>query len=152
MKTTSQLESGFADGRSGSDGIATFPEMRWILVVEDDEEIRNSLVEILTEEGYPVQSAINGKVALEVLQRLRNAGTGLPDLIILDLMMPVMGGFAFMDQQRQDPRLVDIPVLVMSADRVHTNMLTGTDTVHIINKPPTLESLLSAVGSLWRRS
>jgi len=82
-----------------------------VFLVEDDEGIRDSLGPLLEEVGYRVSFARNGREALEALA----AGTE-PDLIVLDLRMPVMDGWEFRTLQRKDPRLGAIPVLAISAD------------------------------------
>ncbi len=82
-----------------------------ILVVDDDPCIRTALAEVLEDEGYQVACASNGAEALDQLQHDDDA----PSLIVLDLMMPVMDGWAFRCAQRSDPRLSGIPVLVLSA-------------------------------------
>lgn len=81
-----------------------------ILVVEDDSAVRETVVELLEEEGYSVAEASNGAEALQVL-----ASGAAPGLIVLDLMMPVMDGWTFRAEMRRDPRLAQVPVLVMSA-------------------------------------
>jgi len=81
-----------------------------ILVVDDDVDIRDSLAEILSEEGYPVRCCANGA---EALDQLRNFGGA--SLIILDLMMPVMNGWTFREVQTHDARIASIPVITMSA-------------------------------------
>ena len=82
-----------------------------LLLVEDDPSIRATLAEMLEDEGYAVSTATNGREALELLRR--NAP---PDLILLDLMMPIMDGWEFRVEQRADPVLAGIPLLAMSAD------------------------------------
>lgn len=82
-----------------------------ILIIDDDAGIRQLLVLFLTHKGVTATSAANGLEALSQLQLDRT----LPDLILLDLMMPVMDGAAFRDAQRADPQLAAIPVVVMSA-------------------------------------
>jgi CheY-like chemotaxis protein len=82
-----------------------------ILIVEDAEPIAASMAELLHGEGYEVACAANGQ---EALQHLESAQP-LPDLILLDLMMPLMDGYEFRAQQRRDPRLSNIPVLLMTA-------------------------------------
>ena len=81
---------------------------RLILVVEDDLAIRESVAEILEEEGHSVVMAEHGQGAISKLQAMVN----LPDLILLDLMMPVKDGLQFRAEQRP----AHIPVVVMSAD------------------------------------
>jgi len=83
-----------------------------VLVVEDDDVVRASLGELLEDSGYQVSFAENGKVALEVL-----TGGRTPDVIVLDLKMPVMDGWQFRAIQQVDPRLGSIPVVAISADR-----------------------------------
>src|SRR6476659_218305 len=82
-----------------------------LLLVKDDPSIRATLAEMLEDEGYAVSTATNGREALELLRR--NAP---PDLILLDLMMPIMDGWEFRVEQRADPVLAGIPLLAMSAD------------------------------------
>jgi CheY-like chemotaxis protein len=84
-----------------------------ILIVEDDADIREVLRDLLKSEGYLVECAENGKEAIETLR----AATALPQLILLDLMMPIMDGYAFRREQESDPRLILIPVILLTADR-----------------------------------
>jgi CheY-like chemotaxis protein len=85
---------------------------RLLLIVDDDPAIRETLADLLHDEGYVVMTAVNGK---DALTRLR-AGGSRPCVILLDLMMPVMSGPEFYDEMRNDPALADIPVVVISAD------------------------------------
>src|SRR5881392_3915466 len=84
-----------------------------VLVVEDDEDIRDSLVEFLGDEGYEARGAGNGREALSLLAAIAPP----PCLIILDLMMPVMDGRTFREEQLRRPDVADIPVIVISAYR-----------------------------------
>ncbi|MEP6651770.1 MAG: response regulator [Myxococcales bacterium] len=88
-------------------------EKNRVLVVEDESTIRESLGDLLEDEGYEVSFAENGEQALS---RLRS-GVGLPDIIVLDLRMPVMDGWEFRAIQKDDPALGYIPVVAVSADR-----------------------------------
>ncbi len=81
-----------------------------ILLVDDDAALRSALAEVLEERGYEVACAGDGREALEALGR-RPA----PSVILLDLAMPVMDGWAFRAAQRRDPRLAAIPTIVLSA-------------------------------------
>ena len=81
-----------------------------ILIVEDDRDMREMMAQLLTLEGFRASTAANGRDALEYLQR-----GDLPDLILLDLMMPVMDGWEFRRLQREDPALANLPVIVLSA-------------------------------------
>jgi len=83
-----------------------------VLVVEDDDDIRDVLATILHEAGYGVVIARNGE---EALQHLRS-GTCRPCVILLDLWMPVMDGWQFRETQRKDSSLAGIPVVALSGD------------------------------------
>jgi CheY-like chemotaxis protein len=83
---------------------------RTILVVEDNAEIRESMRDVLEIEGYKVVTADNGKAALEALEEC-----GVPCLILLDLMMPVMSGGEFLGALRRDAARAAIPVVIVSA-------------------------------------
>jgi CheY-like chemotaxis protein len=80
-----------------------------VLVVEDDSDVRTTLGEFLKEEGYDVETASNGKEALDHLERRH------PGLVLLDLMMPVMSGWEFLERRNKDASLQNVPVLVLSA-------------------------------------
>jgi CheY-like chemotaxis protein len=79
-----------------------------VLVVDDEESLREVMAETLADEGYAVETAENGARALEVLAQRR------PDAIILDLMMPVLDGWAFVEGYR-DVAGADIPIVSVSA-------------------------------------
>src|SRR3954470_12387725 len=83
-----------------------------VLVVDDDPDIRESVRLVLEDEGYEVEEAADGAAALALLR----AATTRPDVILLDLMMPVMNGWQFRAAQLADDDLADIPVIVLSAD------------------------------------
>ena len=118
-------------------------ERHQILVVDDDEGIREAMVSILQVMGYSVASAINGKDALDYLH---NAAT--PDLIISDLAMPIMDGRQFRREQVKEPRLAKIPVIVVSALSDQTDI----DANEIFIKPVEVEILLAAVDRYCRGS
>jgi CheY-like chemotaxis protein len=81
-----------------------------VLIVEDDEDLREMMAQLLTLEGFQAASVSNGREALDYLH-----ATASPDVILLDLMMPVMDGWEFRRQQKADPELADVPVIVLSA-------------------------------------
>jgi CheY-like chemotaxis protein len=83
--------------------------MKRVLIVEDDQALRESMAEILADAGYAVSEAGDGRQGLEQASERR------PDLILLDLMMPTMNGWQFRSAQKGLPALADIPVIVMSA-------------------------------------
>ncbi len=98
-------------------------------------------------EGWRVGEAVNGKDALDYL-----AGN-TPDIIVLDLMMPVMDGFEFLDQMRRRPEWREIPVLVATAKDLtaeeRQRLSNGVD--HIIQKPASeRDTILQEVGARWR--
>jgi CheY-like chemotaxis protein len=82
-----------------------------ILIVDDDFDLRETLKDLLSDEGYTVAVAANG---FEALAYLRNHAK--PCLILLDWMMPHCDGAQFRAEQRQDPAIADIPVVIISAD------------------------------------
>ena len=82
---------------------------QYILVVDDDQDFREALSEVLTEAGYPVQRAENGEVAL---QRVAEEA---PGIVLLDLKMPVLDGWGVVERLRKDPATAAIPVLILSA-------------------------------------
>jgi CheY-like chemotaxis protein len=116
-----------------------------VLVVDDDADLREAIAMALMDEGFHSVGASNGA---DALARLRTGPT--PDLIILDLMMPVMDGWAFREAQQRDPALASIPVLVLSASR-HAGM-PPVDALDHLYKPVDLEVLLAAVGRLLARA
>jgi CheY-like chemotaxis protein len=80
-----------------------------ILVVEDDDAIRALVSDVLRDDGYVVHEAANGLEALDQLRRER------PDLIVLDLMMPVMDGWTFVEECRRKHDCDGVPIVVTSA-------------------------------------
>jgi CheY-like chemotaxis protein len=112
-----------------------------VLVVDDDDMIRESLADLLSEEGYYVVTAMNG---VEALEKLRGSEWPRPNLILLDLMMPVMNGQQFFAQKQRDPDLTSIPVVVLSADpNVGKKALDfGGD---FLSKPVRIETVLQAI-------
>jgi CheY-like chemotaxis protein len=118
---------------------------RHILLVEDDTGIRESVAECLESEGYRVTSASNG---VEGLQSLR---ASVPDLIVLDLVMPLMNGTQFLATVRQDPGFKDIPVVLMTAAMPSTSMPIPQADGYLA-KPFELTDLLDAVDRYARRA
>jgi CheY-like chemotaxis protein len=108
-----------------------------ILVVEDDADAREAMVALLQMKGYRAVPAGNGKEALDYLNR-----APVPDLIILDLWMPVMDGWQFRSEQVKDPRLKEIPVVVVTA----LSDQADVDANEVIIKPVDLDRLLTTVS------
>ena len=109
------------------------------MVVDDDPDILEALAEILEVEGFRIRRARNGKEALERL------GPEPPDLILLDLMMPVMDGWDFAQKMRAIPDLVPPPIIVLSADRNVAAKSREIGAVAYLSKPFELEELLALV-------
>ena len=111
-----------------------------VLVIEDDPMIRDVLVEVLADHGYEAVGAANGREALDTLA----TSDDRPCVILLDLMMPVMDGHSFRQEQLQSPELSDIPVVVISAfvDQTATDELHADD---YLKKPVRLHEVLGAV-------
>lgn len=110
---------------------------RHILLVEDDDATRECMVVLLGLQGYTVTEATNGR---EALDRLRHGER--PRLILLDLMMPVMDGRQFRDEQRRDPDLADIPVVVVSADAAVDQKAAALEAAGHLQKPIDINHLL----------
>jgi two-component system, chemotaxis family, chemotaxis protein CheY len=115
-----------------------------VLLIEDDCDLADVIVEVLQTEGYRVSYAPDGRAALTML-----ADGQLPDVILLDLMMPNMNGWEFRAAQLGDARLAKIPVVVLSATGERTRPI---DAAMVLRKPVTLEALLSTVAKFTRTS
>ena len=113
------------------------PQLKNILIVEDDHDIRESVAELLTMEGYPVIEARDG---LEGLDRLRQME--LPCIILLDMMMPVMDGPEFLTRVLADPVLCGCTVLVLTA----SHMQPPPGAAGILRKPFDFQALLEFVS------
>ena len=92
---------------------------RSILVVEDNRDMRETITQILEQEGFRVWTAPNGQAALEILQ------TVIPDLILSDIHMPVMDGLAFYQAVRRQPRLAAIPFIFLTSANSQEAILRG---------------------------
>jgi len=112
-------------------------------VVEDDLDLGQTVCEILNMSGYRASHATNGLVALKML-----SNDGLHDLILLDLMMPRMDGWAFREAQLRDKRLKDIPVVVLSAVGEIAKPIKAD---LVLRKPVEAETLLETVEKIVRR-
>lgn len=113
-----------------------------VMVIEDCPDIRSLMKIALELEGHEVISASNGQEALEVLDTF----SAPPDLILLDLMMPVMNGFEFRKKQLQDPRIAGIPVIILTADSNYAKNPDPVCAAGYIKKPMDLEVLLDTVS------
>jgi CheY-like chemotaxis protein len=115
-------------------GVAT----KTVLLVEDDADIRDSLQDILEEEGFDVVPAANGKQAIDFLTLNEPIGA---DLVVLDLLMPMVSGWEVLERMTADARLNDIPVLVLSAAAAPMPERAQA----FVRKPFSLEAFVSKV-------
>ncbi len=106
-----------------------------ILIVDDETEIRESLEEFLSDEGYAVDSAADGADALEKLNNDKP-----PCVVILDLLMPLVSGNEVYDKMQEDPRLSQIPVIISTSDPSRAPIGSM-----VMKKPINLEHLLGAI-------
>jgi CheY-like chemotaxis protein len=111
-----------------------------VLVVEDDPDIREVLEEMLDAGGHQVVTASNGREALAVLDRVAS-----PCLVLLDLMMPVMSGFAFLEELERRPDRDRVSVLLISANAQVEQAARGTGVVGFVKKPFDLDDVLALV-------
>ena len=111
-----------------------------ILIVEDDRDLRESIVVFLEGEGYRVIEAEDGKEALRCLQSTDVC------LILLDLFMPVMNVWAFRAEQLRDPRLAAIPVVVISADAGTSQKAAALGAVDGMVKPIDFDRLVQTIA------
>jgi CheY-like chemotaxis protein len=118
----------------------------FVMVVDDDAGIRESISEVLTDHEYRAIEAANGR---EAIQRLR-LERAKPCVILLDIMMPEMDGWQFRAAQKEDPELSKIPVIVLSAHANLTDVVAGLEASAGLKKPVQLETLLTTVERICR--
>lgn len=115
-----------------------------ILTVDDDESIRQSVSEMLELEGFEAVWAKNGQVALDYLKAIPDSE--LPDLVLLDYMMPVMNGKEFFRAKSQNPRLAPIPVVMMTANGNLVNVMDNVESAGgYMSKPMDYETVVKMV-------
>jgi CheY-like chemotaxis protein len=124
-----------------SQPVASAADDETVLIVDDDASVLDALGELLESEGYAVVTALNGREALE---RLR--GGLRPCVILLDLMMPVMDGWDFRQEQVKDRDLKDIPIVIVTAAGFsEASMKAQFGDIQLVPKPPVEEHLLEAI-------
>jgi len=104
------------------------PPRKWILVVDDDANVRQLWIDALRSDGYATVGTEDGIGAAELIRDL------FPDLIVLDLRMPRMSGWDFLEVLRANPRWQKIPVLIVSG--------------HLADRPPPARESLRIVGRM----
>ena len=112
------------------------PDVR-VLVVDDEPDIRATVTAMLEIEGYAVEEAMNGAAALEVIE------TDPPDIILLDMRMPILDGWGFAEQMRLRGHV--IPIVVMTAARDAARWATEIAATAFIAKPFGYDDLIEAV-------
>jgi len=111
-----------------------------ILIVEDDSALREALAQILSDEGYELLSARDGLEAVNCLKKGNR-----PDIILLDLSMPVVNGWEFRMFQKRDPELARIPVVLITAGGYTQEEVAWLEPAALIPKPVDLTLLLSVI-------
>jgi DNA-binding response OmpR family regulator len=118
----------------------------YVLVVDDDPAIRGLVADALRIEGYAVDLAAHGREALEALRARR------PDTIVLDLMMPIMDGFSFIEACQREQLCTDVPIVVISAVQEALKRIKEVSVHACIAKPFDLDDLVRTVGQFARRN
>src|SRR3712207_548318 len=118
--------------------------MRKILVIEDEETVRENILELLDAEGFEAISAQNGRIGVELAQQ------HLPDLILCDVRMPELDGYGVLKALRSEPATVAIPLIFLTAKAAKTDLSYGLElgANAYITKPFTLAELLGAISQI----
>ena len=111
-----------------------------VLIVEDESALREALAQDLSDEGYELQSARDGLEAVNCLKKGNR-----PDVILLDLSMPVVNGWEFRMFQKRDPELARIPVILITAGGYSREEVAWLEPSAMIPKPIDLSVLLAVV-------
>ena len=121
--------------------------MTKIMIVEDDDLIRERLVKALTFEGYQAMDAENGRVGLELIDRDK------PDLVICDILMPELGGFDFVSVLRSRPETRTVPIIMLTAlsERLSQREFMELGADDYLTKPFHIEELVRAVKTQLRK-
>ncbi len=115
-----------------------------VLIIDDEESIRDILEVLLTGSGFEILKAESGEEGLDV------ASEKLPDLIILDVMMPRMSGYMVAKHLRLDERLKDIPIVLLTATaNVAGNIMLDMPTPYRLTKPFNPDELIDMVNSAF---
>lgn len=112
----------------------------YILLVEDEAELREVLVELLQEEGHRVVQAENGKVALEYLR-----SHPAPDLVLLDFMMPIMDGKKFCEEREKDDVIRLIPVALLTAATISKDTIDKMQVSTVLTKPIEMDTFFKTI-------
>ena len=115
-----------------------------VLIVEDEEAIREVIGDVLQDHGFRILSAGNGAEALQCLDTIR------PDVMVLDLLMPVMHGWAFMEAYSERTGGPPIPIVVVSVNPALPRSFARFGVRHIIAKPFDIDDMVDAVQDAAR--
>lgn len=118
-----------------------------LLLVDDEPGVREAVTAYLEDSGFAVTAVANGQAALKYLE------TNVPDLIITDIMMPQMDGYAFLETVRQQPHLSHIPVIFLTARGMKRDRIQGYDAGcdAYLAKPFDPDELVAIIKNLLRR-
>jgi CheY-like chemotaxis protein len=116
---------------------------RSVLIVDDDVDIREILAETLVETGFEVTTACNGLEALTAVRCMKVR----PAVILLDLMMPIMDGYGFLEERGSDPAIASIPIAIVTAGH-GVDLGRLADDLPILRKPFDVPKLLDVVETL----
>ena len=116
----------------------------FVLVVEDDDDLRESLAELLRLSAFPVVTAANGREAQDVLQ-----GPARPALVLLDLMMPIMSGWELARWMHAEPTLVGVPIVAMTGVANPAEEARNIGAATWIAKPLDLPLLFTTLARMW---
>ncbi len=118
--------------------------MQKILVIEDEETVRENILELLDAEGFNAIAAQNGRIGLELARQ------HLPDLILCDVRMPELDGYGVLQGIRSDPVMATIPLIFLTAKASKTDLSYGLElgATAYITKPFTITELLDAISRI----
>jgi len=130
---------------SNGKNVATPSTRRAVMIVDDDDAIREALEDVLSDEGYEVVGLSDGQQALDYLHAEKR-----PSAILVDLWMPVMDGWKFLDALLSDPRFSRIPLIVLTAAR--DQRARDLRVSEVLTKPVQLQQVLGALERLTKVS
>lgn len=123
-----------------SERIPTDEAERCVLIVEDEADSRDAMVELIEQEGVTALGARHGQEAIDLLRAGRR-----PSLILLDLKMPVMDGWAFCEALAADERFASIPVAILTASAIYDRLPQRRNGAGLFTKPVDFQRLLALV-------
>jgi CheY-like chemotaxis protein len=127
------------DGRVADAAAAASTATRLVLIVEDEPSIREVIRDVLEDRGFRVMASTNGAEALRMLDSVR------PDVVVLDLLMPVMHGWAFMESYVEKTGGQPIPIVVVSVNPALPRSFNRFGVRQVVAKPFDVDALLDAV-------